>query len=47
MKDLKLLGILLLLILIISGSVWCNYKFWRVQHPAAPTWSWFLSGGKY
>lgn len=26
----------------IGGLGWINFKFWRLQHPQAPVWTFFL-----
>lgn len=43
MKDtLKLIGVALLFLLFIGGIGGCKYKLWRAEHPAAPTWTFFI-----
>jgi len=41
-KFLAIISILLLL----AGGIYISYKLWRLQHPSAPIWTFFLSGGR-
>ena len=41
---LKWIGIVLLLVVVLSGLSYFGYWIWRLQHPDAPFWTWFFSG---
>lgn len=30
------------LALVIGGLGWANYEIWRLKHPEAPTWTYFI-----
>lgn len=40
----KVIGIISLIILLLGGCGYINFKIWRLQHPNAPTWTYFLKG---
>ena len=42
MNIIKYIGAFLILLLLVFGSVCWDFKVWQVQHPNAPTWSWFF-----
>ena len=47
MKDtLKFIAAILLLLLLIGGIGGCKYALWRAEHPAAPTWTFFIPSGR-
>ena len=45
MKDtIKLIAAIAGFVLLIGLVGGCKYKFWRVVHPDAPTWTFFFGG---
>ena len=40
---LAMLGALGLVLLRVGALLWLDFKIWRVQHPAAPKWSYLFS----
>jgi hypothetical protein len=46
-KDiLKIVGCFAMLTLFVGGVGGCKYKLWRIEHPDAPTWIFFIPSGK-
>lgn len=42
MKNLKFYAVVLLIAAGVTSGVYLDFKIWRLKHPQAPTWTYFL-----
>lgn len=43
-NELKLWAVVALIFGLIAGAFWFDFYLWRLQHPAAPAWTFLLRG---